>query len=233
MEMVDGEPSVARLWVVVPAFNESEVIGAALRGLAPWFPNVVVVDDGSSDDTGTLALASGAVVLRHAVNLGAGAATQTGIDYALRHGATHICTFDADGQHDPSTIGVMLAALEDSGAQVALGSRFLGSTIDMPPLRRLVINLAVHYTRWTTGSYFSDTHNGLRMLTAAAARACRITQPGMAHGSELLATIVREKMAYIEVPTTVTYSKYSLAKGQKLDNSVKILFDLLYAAWSR
>ena len=71
------------------------------------------------------------------------------------------------------------------------------------------------------------------MLTAAAARACRITQPGMAHGSELLATIVREKMAYIEVPTTVTYSKYSLAKGQKLDNSVKILFDLLYAAWSR
>jgi glycosyltransferase involved in cell wall biosynthesis len=230
--MVESEPS-DRLWIVVPAYNEARVIGAALRGLSRWLPNVVVVDDGSSDATADIAFASGATVLTHAINLGQGAALQTGIEYALEQGATHVCTFDADGQHDPATIDVMLAALEDSGADVALGSRFRGAAIGMPPARRVVLQAAVAYTRVQTGLEVSDAHNGLRMFTARGARACRVTQPGMAHASEILSSIAREKLAYVEVPTTVTYSEYSLAKGQNLGNSVKILFDLLYAAWSR
>jgi glycosyltransferase involved in cell wall biosynthesis len=231
--MVHSDPPTPRLWIVVPAFNEAGAIGGVLRALSDKLPNVVVVDDGSSDQTGAAALAGGAVVLRHVVNLGQGAALQTGIDYALERGATHVCTFDADGQHDPATIDAMLAALEDSGAEVALGSRFLGGTVGMPPLRRLVLQAAVRYTRWQTGCHFSDAHNGLRMFTARAARACRVNQPGMAHASEILSQIARQKLPYVEVPTTVTYSEYSLAKGQSLANSVKILFDLLYAAWSR
>jgi glycosyltransferase involved in cell wall biosynthesis len=231
--MVQNEPAGSRLWVIVPAFNEAGAIGAVLRSLAKWLPNVVVVDDGSSDATGAAALAAGAVVLRHVVNLGQGAALQTGIDYALQQGATHVCTFDADGQHDPATIDAMLAALETGDAEVALGSRFMGETIGMPPVRRVLLRAAVAYTRWQTGCDFSDAHNGLRMFTARAARACRIEQPGMAHASEILNRIAREKLPYVEIPTTVSYSEYSLAKGQSLTNSVKILFDLLYAAWSR
>jgi polyprenyl-phospho-N-acetylgalactosaminyl synthase len=221
-----------RLWVVVPAYEEARAIGSVLTALAPWMPRVVVVDDGSQDDTSGVARRAGAIVLRHAINVGQGAALQTGIDYALARGATHICTFDADGQHDPVTIHAMLAALEDSGADVALASRFLGEAVNMPPVRRLALKGAVLYTRWQTRREFSDAHNGLRMFTAYAATACRISQPGMAHASEILASIARRNLRYVEVPTVVTYSEYSLAKGQRLTNSVKILFDLLYASWS-
>ncbi len=223
----------AALWIVVPAYNEGGAIGATLRGLADRLPRVVVVDDGSTDETARIAGAFGATVVRHAVNLGQGAALQTGIDYAFLQGATHVCTFDADGQHDAATIDVMLAALEDSGADVALGSRFLGETVAMPALRHLALRAAVVYTRWQTGRDFTDAHNGFRMLTRGAAEKLRIRQPGMAHASEILSAIARHDLNYVEVPTTVTYSAYSLAKGQSLANSIKILFDLVYAAWTR
>jgi glycosyltransferase involved in cell wall biosynthesis len=222
----------ARVWIVVPAFNEVAVLPATLTSLQAWMPRVVVVDDGSSDDTSGVARRAGARVVRHAVNLGAGAALQTGIDFALGQGATHICSFDADGQHDAATIDEMMAALEDSGAEVALASRFLGTVVGMPPLRRLTLWAALVYTRWQTRCDFTDTHTGLRIFSAHAARICRVTQPGMAHGSEILNTIARRKLRYVEVPTTVTYSEYSLAKGQRSSNSIKILFDLIYASWS-
>jgi glycosyltransferase involved in cell wall biosynthesis len=230
--MASLETSDTRLWIVVPAFEEERALPAVLASLAAWMPRVVVVDDGSQDGTSEQARQAGAKVVRHAINLGAGAALQTGIDFALANGATHICSFDADGQHHAGTVDSMLAALEDSGAEVALASRFLGDAVGMPLLRRLTLRAALLYTRWQTRCNFSDTHNGLRLFTAFAARSCRVTQPGMAHGSEILNTIARLKLPYIEVATTVTYSEYSLAKGQRSTNSIKILFDLLYASWS-
>src|SRR5271165_6878912 len=120
--MAQPQPPVERVWVVVPAYNEAGAIAEVLRGLGRWFPNVVVVDDGSHDGSARIARGGGATVLHHVVNLGQGAALQTGIDYALEHGATHVCTFDADGQHEAATIAAMLDALRESGADVALGS---------------------------------------------------------------------------------------------------------------
>src|SRR6202042_645172 len=124
------DSSGLRLWIVVPAYQEERALGSVLTALAPWMPQVIVVDDGSQDDTSGVARRAGAVVLRHSINIGQGAALQTGIDFALARGATHVCTFDADGQHDPTTIHTMLAALEDSGADIALGSRFLGEAVN-------------------------------------------------------------------------------------------------------
>ena len=210
------------LWVVVPAYNEAGAIGEVLNGLHEYLPRVVVVDDGSSDRTGEIALESGAAVVRHAINLGQGAALQTGIDYALARNAARVCTFDADGQHDPDSIAALYAALTSSGADVALGSRFLGSTPQMPALTRL-----------QTGLRLTDAHNGLRLFTRAAAERICIRQPGMAHASEILAAIAHERLHYVEVPTRVNYTAYSIAKGQSVTNSVKILFDLVYAAWTR
>jgi len=221
------------LWVVIPAYNEAGAIGAVLRGLRERLPRVVVVDDGSTDRTGEIALESGAVVVRHAINLGQGAALQTGIDYALARKASHVCTFDADGQHDPASIAALEAALASSGADVALGSRFLVSSPQMPPLRRAILRAAVALTRLQTGLRLTDAHNGLRLFTRDAAERIRIHQPGMAHASEILAAIARERLRYIEVPSRVAYTAYSLGKGQGVTNSVKILFDLMYAAWTR
>jgi glycosyltransferase involved in cell wall biosynthesis len=226
-------PNDEGLWVVVPAFQEAAVIAATLGELLPVTSNVVVVDDGSSDDTADRARATGACVLRHILNLGQGAALQTGIDYALERGARYVCTFDADGQHDVRTIAAMLELAKTSGADVVLGSRFLGATEGMSLLRGLVLKAAIAFTRLQTGLPLTDTHNGLRLFSASALARVRIEQPGMAHASELLDRIAKERLHVVELPTTVRYTDYSKAKGQKLSQSVRIMFDLLYAAWSR
>ena len=216
------------VWAVVPAFNEARVIASTIRSVAPEVERIVVVDDGSTDGTADIARAAGVTVLRHAINLGQGAALQTGIEFALAGDARYICTFDADGQHAPETIAIMLDALRSGTAEIALGSRFLGLQSKIPPFRRLLLKAAVLLTRLQTGLNLTDTHNGLRLLTRGAAEKVRITQNRMAHASELLDIIARMKVRYVEVPTTVTYTSYSLAKGQSVLNGVKILLDLLY-----
>ncbi len=195
-----------------------------LRGSCRW---VVVVDDGSSDDTGERALAAGAYVIRHAVNLGQGAALQTGIEQALRLGATHIVTFDADGQHAAAEIAPMVKHAQESGSDVVLGSRFLGRTVNMPRSKAFTLWLAVRFTRLTTGLELTDTHNGFRVLTRAAAQRIRIRQNRMAHASELLDEIVAKQLRWSEFPVTITYTPYSIAKGQRLLHSIAIVKDQL------
>ncbi len=223
---------MSAVWIVVPAYQEAGAIEHTLRGLFAYLPNVVVVDDGSTDETAAIAKRAGVDVVRHPVNLGQGAALATGIEYALRRGATHVCTFDADGQHDPATIDAMYARIVEDDADVALGSRFLGSTVGITRLRLAFLRCAVLVTRLHTGLPVSDTHNGLRMMRRGAAERMRLRQPGMAHGSEILGEIARLGLSYVEVPTTVAYTAYSRRKGQSLFNSVKIVCDLMYAAWS-
>ncbi len=217
---------VPMLVAVVPAYNEGPEIAAVVRQARGNVDAVVVVDDCSSDDTGAAALAAGAVVLRHPINLGQGAALQTGISHALALGAQYIVTLDADGQHDPAEIGGMLDAMCKAKADVALGSRFLGTTIGMSAVRRIVLKLAVAFTRWTTRLVLTDSHNGYRIFSAPAARVLRIRQNRMAHASEILEEVARHRLAYIEVPVTILYSDYSREKGQSSLNSINILLDL-------
>jgi glycosyltransferase involved in cell wall biosynthesis len=216
--------------VIVPAFNEAAVIGPGVRDLRNRFANVVVVDDGSADATASAAFAAGAVVLQHALNAGQGAALQTGIDYALANGATYVATFDADGQHRVEDLVAMLAALQGGSHDIVLGSRFLGHAEGLPFVRRLVLKAAVLFTNLTTGLRLTDAHNGLRVMTARAARRLQIRQDGMAHASELIEQVGRLGLRYAEVPVTITYSEYSQAKGQRLSNSLQILRDLV-AGW--
>jgi glycosyltransferase involved in cell wall biosynthesis len=216
--------------VIVPAFNEAAVIGPGVRDLRNRFANVVVVDDGSADATASAAFAAGAVVLQHALNAGQGAALQTGIDYALANGATYVATFDADGQHRVEDLVAMLAALQGGSHDIVLGSRFLGHAEGLPFVRRLVLKAAVLFTNLTTGLRLTDAHNGLRVMTARAARRLQIRQDGMAHASELIEQVGRLGLRYAEVSVTITYSEYSQAKGQRLSNSLLILRDLV-AGW--
>jgi len=236
----DGKPqAVTRsadpqaITVVMAAFNEAGVIGGVVRDLRQNYPNVVVVDDGSTDSTGACALAGGAVVLRHPVNLGQGAALQTGITYALAQGGEFVVTFDADGQHASSDIASMVRALLEQDAEVALGSRFLGRAIGMSPARRMLLRSAVLFTRLTTGLKVTDAHNGLRVFTRAAARKIKISQNRMAHASELLNQISRHKMRYVEVPVTILYTSHSMAKGQTLLGAADIVGDLVLGKLAR
>jgi polyprenyl-phospho-N-acetylgalactosaminyl synthase len=214
------------VWVVIAAYNEARAIGRVLAGLAAWPYRVVVVDDGSTDATGHAAARAGAEVLTHPINLGQGAALQTGIDYALRRGASHVVTFDADGQHRPEDIAVLLAALAAQNADFALGSRFRGAAVNLPPLRRLMLRAATWFTRLTTGLDVTDAHNGLRAMTRRGAAEIRLRQNRMAHASEILHQIAASGLPYVEAPVTIQYSRYSLAKGQRASEFVVILLDL-------
>jgi glycosyltransferase involved in cell wall biosynthesis len=214
------------VFVVIPALNEAEVVGDVIEQVRRECPNVVLVNDGSTDDTAARARLAGAQVVSHAINLGQGAALQTGITYALRLGASHIVTFDADGQHDPRQIATLIQSL-GPGFDVALGSRFKGTTIDMPLKRRIVLRTACWVNYALTGLQLSDAHNGLRAFTRSAAQRLSLRQAGMAHATEIVAQVARHRLKYVEVPVTIRYTAYSLAKGQKLSNSVNILIDLL------
>lgn len=216
------------VFIVIAAYNESRAITAVIAGLLPTYPDVVVVDDGSADDTADCALAAGATVLRHPINLGQGAALQTGIDYAVQQGARYIVTFDADGQHSADDIPRMIAALEAAKAEVALGSRFLGQAIGLDARRKWLLKAAVVFTNLTTGVRLTDAHNGLRVLTRRAAQTIRIRQNRMAHASEIVEQIGSHRIPFVEVPVTISYSEYSRAKGQRLSNSVNILLELLF-----
>jgi glycosyltransferase involved in cell wall biosynthesis len=213
--------------VVVAAYNEAPAIGQVVADLKAYDLNVLVVDDGSVDDTSSVASKAGAIVVQHPVNLGQGAALQTGINFALRRGAKYIVTFDADGQHLASDIPLLIFTLEKFDVDIACGSRFLGQTENIPPVRRNVLKLAKVFTYITTGLRMTDAHNGLRAMTQYCAKHIRIRQNRMAHASEIINEIARHKFKFVEVPVTIRYSLYSLKKGQKISNSINIIFDLI------
>jgi glycosyltransferase involved in cell wall biosynthesis len=214
------------VWIVVPVFNEGPVIGDVIRQLSHVYPNVVAIDDGSEDETYPRLLETGATVIRHAVNLGQGAALRTGMDYALTRGADILVTFDGDGQHRVSDIERLLERLTEVDADIALGSRFMEGPRGIPPGRRILLQGAVAFTRIASGIRLTDAHNGLRAMTAEAARRLDITQPRMAHASEILHGIVKHDLRFVEVPVQVRYTTRSRTKGQGTLDALNILFEL-------
>ncbi|WP_276697755.1 glycosyltransferase family 2 protein [Propionibacterium acidifaciens] len=215
-------------WLVVPLYNEGPVVGDVIRGARETFPRIVCVDDGSSDDSAGIAREAGAVVVSHPINLGQGAALQTGLSYALQdRAANYFVTFDSDGQHQVSDAAAMVERLRsEPDVDIILGSRFLDEHVEAGALKRLVLKAAVRFERFSTRLDVTDTHNGLRALNRHAASTIQLHQNRMAHGSEFLREIADHRLAYREHPVHVLYTDYSRAKGQSLWNSVNILFDL-------
>lgn len=216
-----------RVFVVVPAYNEAAAVGGVIGDLKSEFSDVVVVDDGSRDATSVEAKRAGAVVMRHMINRGQGAALQTGIEYSLRHGADVIVTFDADGQHRVEDVHRLVGALRSTGSDVAIGSRFLDLRSNVPALRRAMLRVAAFFMRMVSGVALTDAHNGLRALTRKAAEKIHLTIDGMAHASEIIDQIYSNHLSYTEVPIVVHYTEYSMKKGQSGLAAFRIAFDYL------
>jgi glycosyltransferase involved in cell wall biosynthesis len=221
------------IWIVIPAYNEGGVIASTVATVLPIYRDIVVVDDGSRDETANIAWRAGAHVVRHPLNLGQGAALQTGLCYALSRGADLIVTFDADGQHDVADVARLLQALESGLYDVAIGSRFLGNTSGMPAIRRAVLKAAIIVTWLLSGLRLSDAHNGFRAFTRHAASSIRLRQNRMAHASEIIEQIAALGLRYVEVPVTIRYTQYSREKGQRTIDSVFVLKDLLLERFFR
>ncbi|WP_413232683.1 glycosyltransferase family 2 protein [Mycolicibacterium sp. 050158] len=226
---IDGNhyPRHDDVWIVIPAFNEATVISDVVADVRSVFDHVVVVDDGSRDATAERAWQAGAHVVRHPVNLGQGAAIQTGVEYARSQpGAAVFATFDADGQHRVQDVLRMIKRLESEDLDIVVGTRFADSApVDMPLLRRLLFPLLAKLSPASRRLGLTDAHNGLRVFNRTVADGLELTMNGMAHASEIIAEIVDNGWRVAEEPVEILYTDYSMSKGQPLVNGVNIVFD--------
>lgn len=218
-----------RIAAVIPALNESSRIGPVIRGVRSFADLVIVVDDGSVDQTAEVAKKAGAVTLRHVLNRGQGAALKTGTEAALQLGADIIVHVDADGQHDPSMIKTLADPIIHGEADVVLGSRFLGiDPTGMPWIRKQYFKLGRMFNTFFLGvsTKVTDPQSGARAMNRKAAQKIDFVQDRAAHCSEILAIVTRSDLRWKEVPVHVRYTAETLQKGQKFTEAFKILWHL-------
>jgi glycosyltransferase involved in cell wall biosynthesis len=216
------------IFIIIPAYNEETTLSRVVDGLLEYNYEVVVVDDGSTKSLHTLLQDKPVHFLRHAVNLGQGAALQTGIEYALSKDAEFIITFDADGQHQPEDVGKLIMPLAENNADITLGSRFIkDASHNMPQVRKIILQFARYLNYFLTGLLLSDAHNGMRAMNRKAAEKISFHENGMAHATEILSIVRKNQLRYREVPVNIYYTEHSLRKGQSIWSSFRIIFDIL------
>ncbi len=219
-----------KIFVVIPAYNVATVITRVLRELSEsGFDNVIVVDDGSSDNTYDTAKKSSAFVLKHFINRGQGAALQTGTTYALSLGADIIVHFDGDGQMQVVDIETLISPLASNQVDIVLGSRYLHRKTKIPFIKRYIyFPIGKMVNLFFTGLWLTDAHCGFRALNRHAAETIQIRQDRMAHASEILEEININSLRYKEVPVTIIYHKF----GQGLlgiNGALRTVADLIKA----
>lgn len=208
-------------WAVIPAFNEGKRIKEVLRKTKKFTPNVIVVDDGSKDETSSVAKEEKVVLLPHITNLGKGAALKTGCDYALMQGADKIVVLDADGQHDPERIPDFLRSLEE--ADIVFGYRQLGES--MPYILRFGNWFINKMVAKLYGLELRDTQSGYRAFTADAYKKIRWNARDYSMESEMISRVGRHKLKYTEVPIKTIYGdKY---KGTTVIDGIRIVTKLM------
>lgn len=216
-------------WLVIPCFNEGKVIEDVIRNARKTFPNIVAVNDGSSDDSAARIHTAGAHLVNHPVNLGQGAAIQTGVEYArAQPGAKYFVTFNADGQHQVKDVVAMLERLRTEEKDIIVGTRFgrpRSADDQVPWIKRLVLRTVVLLSPRTRRLGLTDAHNGLRVFNRKVADELNIRMNGMSHASEFVAQIDERGWRVAEQPVDILYTEYSMSKGQSLINGVNILAD--------
>ena len=218
-----------KTFIIIPAYNEKAAINKVLDDLSTLGCRMVVVDDGSLENIKEeVSKYKQVIYVRHRINLGQGAALQTGIDFALKQGAHFLVSFDADGQHSVADIPAILNPAFSGEADIVLASRFLVKGYHNASLpKKMVLKIGRWVNYFFTGLYLSDAHNGLRAMNRLAAISIRISENRMAHATEIIAQIKKHKLRYKEVAANVIYTDYSRRKGQSSLNSLKIFFDLV------
>ncbi len=214
--------------IVVPCYNEKVTIRKVVKALLHHPVEIIVIDDGSSFDVRQELSELPIHFLRHKINLGQGAALQTGTEYALSISADYIIHFDGDGQHDPDIIPDLIAAIKKGDKDIIMGSRFMDKEIrsNIPFLRSVILKGAIFINYIKSGIWLTDAHNGLRVMNRRAGECLKFRETRMAYATELLEIISNNKLRIGEIPSKVLYTEYSLEKGQKNRDAIHVLIDI-------
>ncbi|NMC36422.1 glycosyltransferase family 2 protein [Candidatus Beckwithbacteria bacterium] len=221
------------LCIILPAYNEAPVIVQVLNSLKKYCQTlkqyvieIVVVNDGSKDQTAKLAQKSQVTVLSHILNRGLGAALATGLSYAKLHNFDIALTMDSDGQHDPRDIEKAIKPIVKNQADVVIGTRY-HDLKKVPIDRQFIMHTGSLLTWLFFGVWTTDSQSGFRVFSKKALQIIRLKTQGMEVSSEFFAEIKRHNLKLKEVPIRVIYTKYSRAKGQSNLNSVNVGLKLL------
>ena len=214
-----------RVIAVIPAYNEESTILEVIKQVLPKVTEVIVVDDGSKDNTRRLVKKAGVTVVSHAINRGLGAALSTGFVAAEILKADVVVTLDADGQHDPEELNRLVKAIE-AGADVVIGSRMIDHK-GMPWYRVLAQMLGNTATFILFGAWVTDSQSGFRAFKIEALKKMHLHTNRMEISSEIVAEIKRAGLYLVEVPITAIYTDYSLSKGQSWLVGLKTLIKLV------
>lgn len=217
---------------VIPAYNEKRTITSVVQGVLQYVDTVLVIDDGSTDNTPALAKAAGARVITHIENCGAGAATMTGIEAARILGADIVITLDADEQHDAKDIPALIQPVEDGSSDIVFANRF-GNRNSIPFIRRFFNSIGNIITFAATGRWVADSQCGFKVFGPKAVQEIDIRMSGFEFCTEIVRESVQKRWRYAQVPIKVIYSEYTLAKGQSFAGGVKTAFKILLRSFIR
>jgi len=216
------------VYIIIPAKNEGTRIGKVISKVqAEGFHNIVVINDGSTDNTKEVATSLGATVLTHHVCLGAGAATQTGMDYAISQNADIVVTIDGDDQHCPTDIKALVEKMRTGKLDVVIGSRFLNKNNDVPFVRIIFNKIGNIFTGLLTGLFVTDSQSGFKAMHSRFVQNTKINLNGYEFCTEIINLIKLNKASFAEVPIKVSYTKESMEKGQNFFNGIKMVGTLI------
>lgn len=222
------KPDKSNILIILPAFNEGEVIGNVLSEVQnAGYSQICVIDDGSEDNTSEISHNYGVKVLKHPINRGPGAAIQTGIQYAKFMGYPYAILMDSDGQHLPEDIDNLYNRMIETEADIVIGSRFF--TDNNIPKHRIAYNkIANVLTNFFCKNTYSDTQSGFRLLNRKAIESLKLKNRGFSFCSEMLFVGEKLNLKIEQTPIRVIYTEYSLNKGQNLKEGVRTARSILW-----
>lgn len=226
--MPQNKINVDDLLVVVPVYNEGEVIQDIVQSIQEQgFKNICVIDDGSLDNTKEILPTLKVVNIRHKINRGAGAATLTGIYHARRNNYRYVVLMDGDGQHDPKDIRLLITSMIETNADIVIGNRF-GKENTIPTKRLRYNKIANLFVRLLSGLKYRDTQSGFRLLNRRAIENIELKNRGFGFCSEMIIYAEQNGLKISETPISVTYTPYSMNKGQNLNEGVRTAKSVLW-----
>ncbi len=212
---------------IIPALNEATTVRSVIQSVRPFVDIIIVVDDGSSDATASIAEEEGVVLIKHVLNCGLGAALSTGLKTARSLDVDAAVTIDADGQLFAQDIVTVLKPLVENVADVVIGSRFLNNESTIPPIRRFYNHIGNIVTWALFGVWTTDSQSGIRAFNRTALESIRIRCSRMEVSSEFFDEIKKKNIRWKEVPIHVQYTAYSLSKGQNFTHGVRTVLRLV------